>query len=255
MSANMSYEKIWEELELPEFINGKIEKDEAPVCLSNPVLIIETLRRFQDLYNTIVNARFNFALSCADEYPRLLADNTKSNVLHIKGLFLNSAIIWYNNTFDHLLQIIWVSYELFQRKGVSSAITTENIDAILASCTYPKVIALGYELVPLSLMNEIKQLYGSKCYRLIRSWANIIKHRSCLEYTDINKREFVYVTLRCEDGQSVWEAFRSGNNEEYNSMKVKQNRMVSIKDVSKNLLDYHRMLISAIRHLYGCLYE
>lgn len=251
----MSYEKIWEELELPEFINGKIEKDEAPVYLSDPVLIIETSRRFQDLYNTIVNARFNFALSCADEYPHLLADNTKRNILNIKGLFLNSAIIWYNNTFDHFLQTIWISYELFLRKGVLNAITTENIDNILATCTYANVVSLGAECVPESLMNVIKRLYGSTCYRHIRSWANIIKHRSCLEYTDMNKSEFVFVTLRCEDGQSVWDAFKSGINEEYNSLKVKQRRQVSIEEVSKHLLDYHGMLISAIRYLHECLYE
>ena len=254
MGSIYPYEKIWDELKLPECINGKLEKNECPKHLIDPALIIETSRRCQDLYNTVVNARFNFALSCADEYPKLLAENSDRNVLTVKGLFLNNAIIWYNNTFDHLLQVLWVYYELFVVKGIEASITTDKMDMILSKCKYDSVLTVGDGVVHPFLLKTIKDLYATSCYSQIRLWANTIKHRSCLEYAELLKREFAFISVVCEENEGVWEAYKKGGKEIYNSMKVKQGRRVSIKEVSQILHDYHKNLMEAINVLHECLY-
>lgn len=256
MSDKFTYDNIWRELELPEFINGTLEKNLSPARLTDLSMIVETSRRLQDLYHTIVNARFNFAISCADQYPHLLAENTERNVLKVKSLFLNNAVMWYNNTFDHILQVIWVYYGLFINKGVAKKITTDRLDQIMSSCKYDSLMSVGKDVVPLSLLNNVKTIYESECYRKIRNWSNIIKHRSCLEYAELDKREVAaYVSVKCKEGQSVWDAFRAGGQVEYNSIKAKEGRKVSIQDVSQNLLTYHKELVSLTSGMYKCLYE
>ena len=61
--------------------------------------------------------------------------------------------------------------------------------------------------------------------------------------------------MKCENGQSAWDAFKAGGQEEYNSKKAKQRRQTSIKDVSQALLSYHKELISLTNTVYKCLYE
>lgn len=256
METTFTYENIWKELELPESINGTIEKNQSPEKLTDLAMIIETSRRLQDLYHTIVNARFNFAISCADQYPHLLEENTERNVSKVKCMFLNNAIMWYNNTFDHLLQVIWVYYGLFINRGVASKIRISNLDKILSSCNYDSMKTMGKGVVPSTLLNSIDTIYLSDNYRRIRNWANIIKHRSCLEYVELSKREAgVYISVKCDNGQSAWDAFKAGGQEEYNSKKAKQRRQTSIKDVSQALLSYHKELISLTNTVYKCLYE
>lgn len=255
MNSIYPYDKIWDELKLPECINGKLEKNECPKHLKDPVLIIETSRRCQDLYHTVVNARFNFALSCADKYPKLLADNSDRNILTIKGLFLNSAILWYNNTFDHLLQVLWVYYELFSIKGIEANITTDTIDMILSKCKYDSVLKVGEGVVNPLLLKTIKDLYDTSSYSQIRLWANTIKHRSCLEYADLLKKDFAFISVVCDGEEGVWEAYKKGGKEVYNSMKAKQGRRVLIKDVSQSLYDYHKNLIEVIDVFHDCLYD
>lgn len=255
MNSIYPYDKIWDDLKLPECINGKLEKNECPRHLKDPVLIIETSRRCQDLYHTVVNARFNFALSCAEEYPKLLAENSDRNILTVKGLFLNSAILWYNNTFDHLLQVLWVYYELFAVKGIETRITTDKMDRILSQCKFDRVLNVAEGVIHPMLLKKIKDLYDTSSYSQIRLWANIIKHRSCLEYVDILKREFAFISVVCEGEDGAWDAYKKGGKEVYNSMKVKQGRRVTIKEVSQSLYDYHINLIEVIEGLHDCLYE
>ena len=69
------------------------------------------------------------------------------------------------------------------------------------------------------------------------------------------KREFAFISVVCDGEEGVWDAYKKGGRELYNSMQVKQGRRVSINEVSQSLYDYHKNLIGVIDGLHDCLYE
>ena len=100
-----------------------------------------------------------------------------------RTVYFSTAIDWYSNCFDHILQIIYWGYCLF----TSAKDRTENvydsswdIKRIMQCCTYEFVVE---ELKARGLISLKKVLTG--CMNKIqdvRSWANYIKHKGGIEY-------------------------------------------------------------------------
>ncbi len=75
----------------------------------------ETRRRIIDFIHTIDTARFMLAMSFKEFYQDLVEENDpdkKFKTAYFKQHYLYSAIIWYHNCFDIMLQCLWFKYQL-----------------------------------------------------------------------------------------------------------------------------------------------
>ena len=78
-------------------------------------LIIESFRRMDDLYNEFCIARLNLIMAKKGTYPELIEQTqVDDNNKWMQYAFLNTSIVWYDNCFDILLQIIWVHFEIYK---------------------------------------------------------------------------------------------------------------------------------------------
>lgn len=85
------------------------------------IVIINVFRIFQDLYNLFSSARF--ALLKAQRILHLKSSviwKDGQEQLWLRTVWLNNAIVFYNSCFDRLMQTIWIGFELFNGKELST---------------------------------------------------------------------------------------------------------------------------------------
>lgn len=116
-----NFQSFNDKLDLPNNVNGlELKQPNASAFKYSEnkddyLVYIETCRMFQNLYMTFASARYS--LLCA--YQKLHTSNeilwssTASGQFFIRSIHLNNAIVGYSNSFDILLQCIWLGYKLF----------------------------------------------------------------------------------------------------------------------------------------------
>ena len=199
-----AFKEAFQLLELPEYLNGTEIRYKLNIVASKKekAVLIETCRRLQDLYDEICAARFALITSCQVKYPEYLsADVDDRGHLWIQSQFVNTAILWYNATYDILLQAVWIYYGLY--KQVKQPLVLSNIDKVLESCKKRIVI----DLIPDGdVKKELESFHdkehpsvGEVPYRNghVVEWANTLKHRRMIEYEELNKRKHstCFITL------------------------------------------------------------
>ena len=103
-------------LELPEWLYYEREDElliHAAIRHNNVVRIKETFSRFHNLYESIASARFNLYSAFNEKVVEDLTNN-EDNELWIQIQFISNAIQWYNNSFDVLLQSLWIYYGIYK---------------------------------------------------------------------------------------------------------------------------------------------
>lgn len=248
-----AFKEAFQLLELPEYLNGTEIRYKLNIVASKKekAVLIETCRRLQDLYDEICAARFALITSCQVKYPEYLsADVDDRGHLWIQSQFVNTAILWYNATYDILLQAVWIYYGLY--KQVKHPLVLSNIDKVLESCKKRIVI----ELIPDGdVKKELESFHdkehpsvGEVPYRNghVVEWANTLKHRRMIEYEELNKRKHstCFITLSrfpeivvkgqtplIENPQEEIETLYNSNE----TLKI-----ISMTDVINVLFEYHK---------------
>ena len=248
-----TFKEAFQLLELPEYLNGTEIRYELNIVASKKeqAVLIETCRRLQDLYDEICAARFALITSCQVKYPEYLsADTDERGHLWIQSQFVNTAILWYNATFDMLLQVVWIYYRLY--KQVKEALTLNNIEDVLSRCKKKIVI----ELVPNEQIKEELKSFHAKSHltnintkysnQNVVEWANTLKHRRMIEYEELNKRKHTdcFITLsRLPEIVVKRQTPPRGNLQEgiktlYNSNETL--KRIKMTDVISVLFEYHK---------------
>ena len=249
-----TFKEAFQLLELPEFLNGTEIRYELNIVASKKekAVLIETCRRLQDLYAEICATRFALITSCQVKYPEYLsADTDEQGHLWIQSQFVNTAILWYNATFDILLQVVWVYYGLYKQVK-KEVLTLNNIESVLSGCKKKRVIAF----VPDEQIKKELDSFHSKGYLInmetqyknqnVVEWANTLKHRRMIEYEELNKRKHstCFITLSrfpeivvkgqtplIENPQEEIETLYNSNE----TLKI-----ISMTDVINVLFEYHK---------------
>lgn len=154
----------------------------VPERIDTSIIEIETKKQLDNLYKTLSSAYFNLAMSCYPDYSSFV--ETKEN-LFIREQFAKSAIMWYNATFDILLQSIWLYYKIFYKVLPNAKLTSKGINDILGVCHY-------VDFLDACKNNEInidKELYDGivslrNYINPIANWTNILKHRGNFEFQE-----------------------------------------------------------------------
>ena len=104
----------------------------------------ETRRRIIDFVHEIDTARFMLAMSFKDPYLDLVEEkdfHNKFKTEYFKQHYLYSAVIWYHNSFDLVLQCLWFKYRLYGDIQLRS----DNIERILRKCGIVQIEKLHYK--------------------------------------------------------------------------------------------------------------
>lgn len=244
----ITFEEAFGKLHLPEFLNGH-EYNVIKIWQSKEFATdVEVARRMQDLYDEICSARFALINSCRNEYNEFLSfDTNYKGHLWIKSQFLNNAIIWYNNSFDILLQVLWFHYKMHNKE-----LCNENYTQIIEDCKNFYKFNSALENKP--WYNHFdkfrkKYLYNPSSeknrYLSVRDLANTIKHRRMLRYDQMKTSNRCYLTIPKE--QSLKEFIKFGGSTLYDSSKTIE--YLSMEKVSEILFSFHEDLVNLSKEI------
>ncbi len=98
--------------------------------------------------------------------------------------YIKNSIIWYNSSFDILLQTLWFGFSLYKKininkKRITEIDSSETYKELLKACTYSKVKKVLKQINSpdsTDLLRVIDSYY--KCYERekINTWSNTLKH-------------------------------------------------------------------------------
>lgn len=245
-----SFDKVCSELVLPEWLNGK----EASYAFLNESEkdvnhLMETCRSLQCLYDAIASASLNLMLACKNDYSCLLDSHTSQwSHLWMRSQFVSNAILWYNSTFDLMLQPLWIYFMIYKKAKPDLQLTTLNLDGILSSCRLESLVKYGKSDIGNSLIDKLKGI-DTGMQENIRFWANTLKHRRKIEYKELSRNNHLVAV----GGTSSIETDKSGvttiqaENGIYNSSKTIL--YLNMKDAIDRLFLFHKDIIPITRDI------
>lgn len=148
--------------------------------------------------------------------------NNKFKTEYFKQHYLYSALLWYHNSFDLILQCLWFKFRLYG----SQPLRDDNIVKILSKCQATEVVKrLDNERIKKQLIDFIER--NTEVHDL----ANRLKHRQYIEnYNYLLYAEYFNVETEC-----------------YNSEVTRYRKRLT--DIQSLLMDYHRETIQLAKDL------
>lgn len=209
-------EKIHQLNMTANFLNSSGNKEMIAVCT-------ETLRLFQDVYNTFALARISFleGFRKLHLYSTLKWESGAYGQYWIRTSYLNNAIIWYNSCFDILLQTLWIAKKYYINKRIKSTeLRFEDLwlryDEVLARCKDTDI--------PESC---ISTFVNKDSVKYVRQSANKLKHRNSLRYKEFCDPNLIMFTLG-----------------DYNSKSTEAS--TDIEEVITELTSYHKAFVALV---------
>ena len=186
---------------------------------------VETRRRIIDFVHEIETARFMLAMSYKHPYLDLVDEkdfDNKFKTEYFKQYYLYSALLWYHNSFDLVLQCIWFKYRLYGNLPLRE----DNIGKILSKC-------METEIVKRLDNDQIKQQLKDFLDRNteVHDLANRLKHRQYIE----NENYILYT-----EGLNVVA-------EGYDSDVTRYRKRLA--DIQSLLMNYHKDIIQLAKDL------
>lgn len=186
---------------------------------------METRRRIIDFVHELETARFMLAMSYKEPFLDLVEEKDYGNKFkteYFKQHYLYSALIWYHNSFDMVLQCLWFNHQLY----APTELTGQNIEVILRKCQISKIKELLYQNKDDNFISNFE-----KRHKEVLDLANRLKHRQYLENSSyILYEEFFNVV--------------KGN---YNSDDTK--KRVNLSKIQDLLINFHKDIIQLAKEL------
>lgn len=159
---------------------------------------------------------------------------------------LLSSIIWYNNCFDYILQIVYLSQSLYLNNSKLSA--NSKIDTIIKKCTFDSVKhGLKKDVTNNKYQQLLKVLEAlSISHNEIRELANSIKHRGGVSVNGLEPKKMYEINLLDENGEVTHSSRELEEVKELN---------IDIDTVLPLLYDEHTIYVNAIREIVNIIYD
>lgn len=186
---------------------------------------VETRRRIVDFIHEIDTARFMLAMSYKHPYTDLVEEKDYENKFKtefFKQHYLYSALIWYHNSFDLVLQCLWFRYHLYGDIQLRSS----NIEKILHDCKLSQIKKLLYNNQE---NNPISVFYTRN--KEVLDLANRLKHRQYIE----NDNYLLYA--------EALNVVSEGYDSDTTRFRMK------LADIQSKLVDYHKNIIKLAKEL------
>lgn len=223
--------------------------------LHNPIepIWIETFRRMDGLYKELCIARLNLLMAAKEQYPELVERDTdgKGDKM-MQYAYINSSIIWYNNCFDLLLQVVWVFYRIWEDNTKSKVSTIPSnwtlaqIELMMKECKYDKIENWNGTN---NKMNSIVSFHHLEESKRVRCWANKIKHRSPLHVKGVGSETPIRIVhfdnleeTKNDEGKKIIKINLS--EDKYDSHKAFD--IYDVSELISTLIEYHKGLCECI---------
>ncbi len=165
----------------------------------------ETLKLFDVLSNRMSSARYALlnGIYILHQSETMWWINGSQAQLWLRTEFLNNAIIWYNNSFDVLLQIPWIGHKIYKdytikniKYDLRQIQHAEEYDKILAHCNWARIKNWQEKKGELNdYWTALQEFHYSEIYQQVNDWANKLKHRNGIFYEETYEETPVNVTL------------------------------------------------------------
>jgi hypothetical protein len=121
----------------------------------------------------------------------------------IRTLSANSAIMWLNNIFDSMMQIIFISLRIYKKHPQYQ--TDLDFFDVLKLCDYKYLSDFYGANKNISHFKDLwKILSRAQTANLnINKWANYLKHKGGIEYIGVNPETPYEISLKESDGSTV----------------------------------------------------
>ena len=186
---------------------------------------VETRRRIIDFVHEIETARFMLAMSYKHPYLDLVDEkdfDNKFKTEYFKQYYLYSALLWYHNSFDLVLQCIWFKYRLYGNLPLRE----DNIGKILSKCMETEIVK---HLDNDQIKQQLKDFLDRNTE--VHDLANRLKHRQYIE----NENYILYT-----EGLNVVA-------EGYDSDITRYRKRLA--DIQSLLMNYHKDIIQLAKDL------
>lgn len=195
---------------------------------------------FNKTENCLQTAR-NYLIRCA----RLFDYNQNMNWIYgygpqfmLRSLDFSSAVIWYNNCYDYILQIAYLAFSLF--KLLPNYAQTWTFEETIKKCSYRTMekICNNNATIP-----NISILWGilDNCHSAmhdVNEWANYIKHKGGIEIVGLHPEAPFTMQLQDLSGTII------AQNSEFSPISIDMDNAITI------LKNTHMALYSCLDQLY-----
>lgn len=249
-----SYSEFWNEmlsiyksLEFSEVYINEILENENTIIINN-FNLYRGGRFVHKAEKCIEIARYYLMLS-AQYFPTVNNYNWQygySPYFYERSNHLLTSIIWYNNCFDYILQIIYLSQKLYSNNNKIGP--KSRIETIIKSCDYKVVMKeLKRETTNLKYQQLIKVLEVISVSRVeIKELANSIKHRGGLNVNGLEPKKMYKIDLLDDNGEVT---FSSRELEEVKELNI------DIDAILPKLYEEHNRYVKAIREIVNIIYD
>lgn len=248
----MAYDftQLDKELRLMDYIGG-LEVKYTPIF----PLWIETFRRVEGLYEELCIARLNLLMAAKAVYPNLIEKGKNSIGDRImQNSFAQTSIIWYNNCFDLLLQVIWVRYKVWTynpkiKVSATPSDWTRNQIDLMKEYKYQYEVIKEWNANNANKVAPIIKLHNSTFYIQVHKWTNEIKHRAPLQVkghslkSPIRSLHFKHFEQSTDDKGKIAVNIEL-DNERYDSGNAFEEYDIDV--IISTLIDYHKELCNCI---------
>lgn len=111
-----------------------------------------------------------------------------------------TAIIWYNNCFDYIVQVAFLAFELY--RGIRRYDDSLSLEEVLKMCTYNALKTLHDNQLENKGLDELWNII-EKCRTArqeLNDWANYSKHKGGLGFVGLNPESPIQIFVGTPDG-------------------------------------------------------
>lgn len=111
-----------------------------------------------------------------------------------------TAIMWYNNCFDYILQIPYFFYGLYRLSD--SYNKTVKYSALSKGCDYRTLSDIYGNNKTITGFRELWKIITkcSNALRTVNKWANYIKHKGGVQFSHLNPPNLLFTIVKHDDG-------------------------------------------------------
>jgi hypothetical protein len=234
---------ILKEFPLPNCLHD-LNREELITYVSikkSPVAVItlqEVFHLYDSLYDTIRTARYDYYLYCKRNYPAdFICEDEEDRWIQLH--YLVNSLMWYNASFDIILQCIWIFYGLYYNKQEKNSIRTKNIKEIQEQCSFDKINE--HERSYLIDENLLKKLRKFRAKRdKIAEFVNKFKHNCLL--TKGGEMETFWVEVKLKNSNSSDKPIYESSDTQ---------KEMDTKQAEQALKNYHKSMLSFVELMNG----
>ena len=168
------------------------------------------------------------------------------NTFRSRSFNLMTSILWYNNCFDYIVQVVFLSQGLY--KNIKALSPKSKIETIIKECKVDNVLRELRKSSDNEKLTNLSKILDdfSKQYSYVRELANAIKHKGGVRVNGLELNTTYQIKLLDESGEVT---YNSREIEEIEELSIDLDNTISI------LIEGHVRFVKTIREIVDIIYS